>query len=233
MHERNFRLNCTLALSFAFIFFLLLLLLPACSAPPTRDDFKGTVISGEKQAPDFELTDQLGRPVSLRKDFDGKVVLLTFLYTECPDVCPIVANHLRDISELVEDDRSETAIVIVSVDPVGDRVDTALAFLERWRMADRWTYLVGDDAELKPIWEAYYIDPYIHGPGRGAGAIDRETEPADQSPSGGVSALVQQSGRIIHSAPIYVIDEQGIMRSLFTLPLEPQDVAHDMRLVRR
>ncbi len=164
----------------------------------------------------------------MRQDFVGKVVVLTFLYTECPDVCPIVANHLRDVALLMEEDGPDTTVVIVSVDPEGDTVDSALAYSERWQMTDRWTYLVGEEAELKEVWKAYYIDPYVHGPGR---ADSKSTPQVRGSGGGGVSALVEQTGRVIHSAPIYIIDAEGVMRSVLTLPLESEDVAHDIRLV--
>ena len=159
----------------------------------------GTPLKGDRQAQDFELTDQFGSTKSLRRDFAGKVVVLTFLYSQCPDVCPIVANHLRDVSEMLEGDSSQPAIVIVSVDPVGDTVESVHAYSERWQMADRWTYLVGDETALKEVWAAYYIDPYMHGPGS-AGAATEESA-AESRPSAGVSAIVEQSGRVIHSAP--------------------------------
>ena len=212
--------------AFALTLFALALSMLACAGPPSRDDFKGTALNGDVQAADFQLTDQFGNPTSL-EDFSGKVVLLTFLYTECPDVCPIVANHLRDASRLLADDAPDTAIVVVSVDPVRDSVDAALAYSERWEMTDGWTYLVGDEDALRPVWTAYYIDPYIHGPGKNAATA----APTRQAPAGGVSALVEASGRIIHSAPIYIIDADGIMRVAFTLPLQPEDLVHDVRLL--
>lgn len=200
----------------------------ACSSTPTREDFRGTVVSGDRQAQDFTLTDQFGASKSLKQDFAGKVVVLTFLYTECPDVCPIVANHLRDVARLMEEDGPDAAVVVVSVDPERDTVDSALAYSERWQMTDRWTYLVGEEIVLKEVWKAYYIDPYVHGPGR----ADTQNAPqVSGSGSGGVSALVEQTGRVIHSAPVYIIDAEGFMRSVFTLPLESEDVAHDVRLV--
>ena len=206
------------------------LMLLGCSAAPTSEDFKGTAISGERQAQDFLLTDQFGASKSLRRDFAGKTVALTFLYTDCPDVCPIVANHLRDISALLEDDASQTAIIIVSVDPARDTVDSAHAYSERWGMTDSWTYLVGDEDALSAVWKAYYIDPYIHGPGKSEARADSA---AKSGQGGGVSALAEQTGRVIHSAPIYIIDADGIMRSAFTLPLDPKDVAHDIQLISR
>ena len=200
-----------------------------CSSAPLPGDFRGTPFTDERQAEDFQLTDQFGNLVSLRDDYTGRVVVLTFLYTNCPDVCPIVANHLRDVAGLLEQDSFDTDIVVVSVDPEGDTVDAALAYSERWKMTDRWSFLTGDESTLKGVWGAYYIDPYLHGPGRSDS--NAKAKPTNDKSSGGVGALARESGLIIHSAPIYIIDANGAMRSAFTLPLEPQDVVHDIRLV--
>ena len=63
------------------------------SAGPPR--FDGTVLNPARPAPDFALRDQSGRVVRLSA-LHGKVVLVTFLYTHCPDVCPLISSHLND-----------------------------------------------------------------------------------------------------------------------------------------
>ncbi len=229
MPDMDRRLNPSLQPALLFAILFLLPLLSSCSSTPAPDEFRGTVFSDEREAQDFRLTDQFGRIRSLHQDFAGGVVVLTFLYTACPDVCPIVANHLRDISTLLEEDSSQVAIVIVSVDPEGDTVESVFDYSERWQMTNHWTYLTGDEASLKDVWKAYYIDPYIHGPSR---AETPDTASASfKAASGGVDALVEQTGLIIHSAPIYIIDADGKMRSAFTLPLASDDVMNDVRLV--
>ena len=208
---------------------LFALLVVGCSgSTPDFAEFKGTPFTSERPAPDFTLTDQFGKTRSLRKDFNDRVTLLTFLYTECPDVCPIVANHLRDISTILDDGAPDTAIVIVSVDPINDTVESAHAYAERWGMQERWTYLVGSEEDLTEVWHAYFIDPYEHGPGN---SEDGGEATHSGSQSGGTGGLERASRRVIHSAPIYVIDGDGMMRSAFTLPLAPEEVAHDVRLV--
>lgn len=205
---------------------LLLACLPAQADTPS---FEGTLLKGNTPAADFRLTNQFGESVSLQ-DFAGRVVLLTFLYTNCPDVCPIAANHLRNVSELLADDAPQTAIVVVSVDPEGDSVESVLAYSERWQMTENWSYLVGSEDVLRPVWEAYYIDPYLYGPGRDAETVSGSAAERPAS-KGGRSALAAESRRIIHSAPIYIIDAEGIMRVAFTLPFESEDLAHDVRLL--
>ena len=204
----------------------------ACARPIAPDSFKGTVLSANNPAPDFSLTDQFGRTASLA-DFRGKVVLLTFLYTSCPDVCPVAANHLREARQALSDEAGggDTAIVVVSVDPERDSVEAALAYSERWGMTEGWAYLTGGEDALRAVWDAYYIDPYLHGPGRDSAAASGGHSRAGQASGGGASALAAQSGRIIHSAPIYLIDAEGAMRVAFTLPFETADLVNDARLL--
>ena len=216
----------------------------SCAAPPAPEDFRGTALTENAAAADFRLTDQFGEAASLA-DFAGRVALVTFLYTDCPDVCPIVANHLRAAADALDADGADAAIIVISVDPQGDDVAAAREYSEHWGMAQRWRYLVGGEDDLRPIWAAYYIDPYLHGPARdepnerdkGAPGVapnpssDAATTPRRLTDGGGASALAAQTGRIIHSAPVYLIDGAGVMRVVFTLPFDPEDLAHDARLL--
>lgn len=220
----------SLRLRFAFLAPLPLALLLACAPSASPGSFEGTVLTANAPAADFRLTDQFGESVAL-SGFRGRVTLLTFLYTDCPDVCPIAANHLRQASRLLSEDGADVAIVVVSVDPEGDSVDAARAYSERWGMAERWSYLVGSEEALRPIWAAYYIDPYLHGPGRDGVSADSASSLPQAASGGGVGALAAQSGRIIHSAPIYLIDAAGIMRVVFTMPFETEDLVNDVRLL--
>lgn len=220
----------SLRLRFASLAPLPIALLLACASPPSPDSFEGTLLTANAPAADFRLTDQFGESVAL-SDFRGKVALLTFLYTDCPDVCPIAANHLRQASQLLSEDGPDAAIVVVSVDPEGDSVEAAHAYSERWGMAERWAYLVGSEDALRPIWAAYYIDPYLHGPGRNGTSTEAASAQPRAASGGGVGALAAQSGRIIHSAPIYLIDSAGVMRVVFTMPFETEDLVNDVRLL--
>ena len=110
-----------------------------CSGP---ESFEGTELSSKAPAASFRLQNQFDLPVSL-SDHTGKVVLLTFLYTNCPDICPIVAVNLRDVHRVLGDDAGDVALVAVSVDPERDSVQAAYAYSEKWQMTHRWDFLVG------------------------------------------------------------------------------------------
>ena len=105
---------------------------------------------------DFRLRDQDGRPVTLR-EFRGRVVVLTFMYTTCRDTCPLTATQIRGaLDELGRD----VPALAVSVDPVNDTPERARQFLfKRGLGHDRMRFLLGSRAQLQPIWKAYGIRP--------------------------------------------------------------------------
>ncbi len=214
----------------------------ACSSPET---FRGTELTARAPAISFTLTNQFSRSVSL-DDYRGKVVLLTFLYTSCPDICPLTTSNIREAYGLLESDAEELAMVVVSVDPEGDTVEEALAFSRRWQMTKRWDFLTGRRAELERIWRAYYIDPSVDSssaspeiptaaaqrPRTGGVALRQDTlgQPAPLAGSG--QALSSSKGYLVsHSSPVYLVDRAGLMRVVHTLPFEPAALAHDIRLL--
>ena len=203
------------------------LLLTACGPAVSEDDFNGTVLTNPDPAPDFQLVNQFDRPVSL-DDFADRVVVLTFLYTNCPDVCPIVTTQLRDTQVALGPDAEDVAFIAISTDPERDTVSAAHEYLGKWGLVDRWDYLVGDRGRLEPVWKEYFIDPVI--------------DPRDPLASGSPTPTPQARGAIdtlgseimeryliIHSAPVFLIDREGIRRVVFTPPLEPEKLAEDIR----
>src|SRR5262249_33878737 len=116
----------------------------------------GASINGQPPAPDFALTDQLGRPQQLSQ-LRGKPVALTFLYTNCPDVCPIIAANLHQTYRQLGAQASKVAMVAVTVDPEHDTTDQIRAFSDQRSLTDEWYFLTGQRADLEPIWRSYGI----------------------------------------------------------------------------
>ncbi|MBM3935228.1 MAG: SCO family protein [SAR202 cluster bacterium] len=204
---------------------ILLLILAACGGG-APESFKGTVLSPQFPAAAFELTDQHGDIVSMA-GLKGNVVALTFLYTSCTDICPIVAGELKKVDGFLGNDAEGVEIVAVSVDPKGDTVSAAQAYTERWGMDGKWKYLVGPEEALKPVWDAYSVAPAISG---------TPQAPAPTPAPGSVDSLrdgIAATYDIVHSAPVYLIDRQGTRRVIHTLPLDPEKVAADIRLLLR
>ena len=209
------------------------LLLVACGTSGTDGDllaeFRGTTLNPPQLASDFTFTDQFGDEVSL-SEHRGSVVILTFLYTYCPDVCPVVASHLTDVHEALStraDGGDAVKIIAVSVDPERDTVERAHEYSRQYGMLDEWTYLVGSEQALSETWADYYVAPAP------LVADSLETDPAGAD--GSADSLVEQIAAaytVNHQTPVYLIDRDGMMRSLFTLPFDPADVAADVRTLQ-
>ena len=205
---------------------LMVLAVVACAGP---EQFEGTELRSANPAAPFQLENQFGNRVSL-SDHTGQVVVLTFLYTSCPDICPLTTSHLRDADRILGEN-DDVEFMAVSVDAERDSVEAAHNYLEKWGKVDEWQFLVGDQAELSPVWRAYFIDP---APDAHSEGDEDDGHDGDDGPSEGAGGLEQEivdAYLVSHAAPVYLIDREGIMRVVFTLPFEPEAVAHDIRLL--
>jgi protein SCO1/2 len=149
-------------------------------------------------APNFALTDQYGKKVAL-ENFRGKPVVLTFLYTTCPDVCPLTAEYLHQSMEQLGADAAKVGIVAVSTDPQKDDVAAALRFSQQHRMENYWHYLVGTKDELSPIWSNYSV------------------------------AAQQLEKTVMHTSVIYFIDKEGRERTLIMDTFQPEQITHNLQ----
>ena len=117
--------------------------------------FEGAVMPEGLRAPDFTLTNQDGDTISMR-GFRGQPVIVTFLYTTCEDTCPVQAQTIRGaLDELGED----VPAIAIAVDPPRDTPDRARAFLSEQRALGRLDFVLGSRAELKRVWDGYYVRP--------------------------------------------------------------------------
>lgn len=211
---------------------LFLLAFAACSIDGEDASFFGTVIEDRRPAPEFRLTDQFGNTASMRQYGEDTVVVLTFLYTYCPDICPIVAQHIKSIQQSLSGDAANVSILVVSVDPARDTVERAMEYSEDWGMTPHWTFLVGREEELRPVWEAYAIAVSVDGEGLAGEASTARTE----GDARGVDALrseIASRYSVTHQAPIYLIDREWRIRLLHTLPIDPMEVVADIRALLR
>ena len=105
---------------------LLVLGLSACS--PERVQFQSIDITGADYAKGFTLTDHNGQSRSL-SDFKGKVVVLFFGYTQCPDVCPTSMAELAEVKRLLGPSGDKLQGVFVTVDPARDTTELLKAYM--------------------------------------------------------------------------------------------------------
>ena len=177
---------------------VVMLVLSAC-APAT---LAGTDL-GATAAPDFTLTDGMtGRAVTLSTQH-GQVVALTFLYTNCPDVCPLTASRFRSAQTELQADAGRVTFIAISVDPDRDTPQAVQTFSATHGLASNWFYLVGGRAQLSPVWAAYGI---------------------------GVQA---GSGTVTHNDAVYLIDKSGRERVLLHSEDLAADLANDLRALLR
>lgn len=124
---------------------------PNISAP-TTPRVGGAVISSKPAAPAISLRDDRGRRITLAQ-FRGTWVAVAFVYTHCPDVCPLIARSLNAALAKAPDLR----VVAVSVDPKGDTPAAVRAFIRAHRLRDTFHYLIGPRARLSPVWRAWHV----------------------------------------------------------------------------
>jgi protein SCO1 len=117
--------------------------------------FEGSVMPKGVRAPDFKLRNQDGELVSMR-ELRGRPVIVTFLYTTCDDTCPAQAQTVRGaLDDLGED----VPALAIAVDPPRDTPERAQAFLAKARALGRIDFVLGSRAELKPLWDGFFIRP--------------------------------------------------------------------------
>jgi protein SCO1/2 len=139
---------------------VILLTKPDTATGVGADGFAGALSSPDIPVRDFSLRDQDGKPASLR-EYRGRVVVLTFMYSTCQDTCPVTAVTIRGALDQVGHD---VPVLAVSVDPAHDTPDTAERFIVKQGMsAGRMRFLLGSRAQLQPIWKAYGIRPQGKG----------------------------------------------------------------------
>jgi protein SCO1/2 len=105
-----------------------LMLLGLCACSPERVQFQSIDITGAEYAKGFTLTDHNGQSRNL-SDFKGKVVVLFFGYTQCPDVCPTSMVELAEVKRLLGSDGEKLQGVFVTVDPARDTSELLKAYM--------------------------------------------------------------------------------------------------------
>jgi protein SCO1/2 len=164
--------------------------------------FEGGTISPMRKAPPLVGKDIDGKTVDIR-DLKGHPVLVTFVYANCPDVCPLIMSNLRKVREQT-DLGKQMRVIAVSVDPEGDTVPVVRTFLERRRVGGFVDYVVGDRAELEPVWKDWQVATQV---------------PKDNP------ELIE------HSALIYGVTASGKLATAYPVGFEPEAIVRDLDLL--
>jgi protein SCO1 len=178
---------------------------------------QGAVVTPPMPTYDFSLHDERNRQVRL-SDFRGKAVALTFLYTHCPDACPLTAQKLHQTRGQLGDLAPHVAFLAVSVDPAGDTPEAIQTFLSTHRVEGELSYLTGSYADLRRVWGYFLVSSDAKDPSATSKTASGAGSPA--SP-----ALVG------HSSIVHVIDPGGNLRVFLPGNFDPKDLATDLRIL--
>ncbi len=194
----NRRLWCQSVLS------LSLAALAGCNAQPGKPSFKNTDVTGADFAKDFALTDHNGRKVTLAS-FAGKIVVVFFGFTQCPDVCPTTMSEMAAVMANLGTRASEVQVLFITIDPERDTP----ALLKEYAPAFHPTFLglYGNAAETAATAKMFKIF-YQKVSGKTAGSYTMD-----------------------HSAGSYVFDKSGRVRLFLRHGAGPEPTAHDIKLL--
>jgi cytochrome oxidase Cu insertion factor (SCO1/SenC/PrrC family) len=136
----------------------------SAAADRTADPILALAIAGDSAsmdlpAPDFSLTDQAGRAVSLGS-LRGKVVLMTFLDPVCTTDCPVIAQELKQAGRMLGAQDARVELVAVVANPVYRSVAFTRAFDRQEGLASvpNWLYLTGSLSQLSQVWRHYGVE---------------------------------------------------------------------------
>jgi protein SCO1/2 len=181
----------------------LALLAGGCDAPPQPPAFTLTDITGAQFAREFQLTDHNGTPRTLA-DFKGKVVVIFFGFTHCPDACPTTMGELALVMKELGKDAGRLQVIFITVDPERDTPEVLSRYV--------------------PAFHPEFLG--LYGDAEATARTAREFKVLYQKqalPGGGYS--------VDHSAGSYIFDPAGRVRLFAQYGQGAQSLLHDIRLL--
>jgi protein SCO1/2 len=176
-----------------------LALLAACDSGPK---FRSTDITGANYGRELALTGHDGKPRTL-EDFRGKVVVLFFGYTHCPDVCPLTMAYTAQALKSLGKDAQRVQVLFVTVDPERDTPEVLSRYVPAFDPG--FLGLYGDEAATRKAAREF--------------KVFYEKRPAS----------VPGQYTVDHSAQSYVVDAKGRLRLFIRQDRIAEDLAHDLR----
>ncbi len=147
------------------------------------------ILAEARPIQDFDLTDQDGQSFRLNQ-LRGRVALVFFGFTNCPDVCPLAMQRMRQLEDSSEADLDDVAFVLISVDGERDTPDVMKAYLEPF--SPRFIGLTGEPGSIKAIAKEFSAAFYKESAFDGSGNYN-----------------------VTHSPQIFVLDSTGQLRAEF------------------
>ena len=169
---------------------------------PGQGPYRGSKPPARYELPRFSLRNYDGREV-VSADLHGRVVVLTFLDSQCTDVCPILASQIGGtIDRLSQAEREEVTAVAISTDPSEDTSASVRAFLRKQRALGRLLYLRGPESEMRSLWSEFQI-----------------------------LASLESGEDTVHSAPVRIYDRESVWVATLHagVDLNEANLLHDIR----
>jgi protein SCO1/2 len=129
---------------------------------------------------------------------------VTFLYTHCPDVCPLIASSLNTALRELGPRRDDVRVLAVSVDPKGDTPASVRRFARSHALLPQFRYLTGTTPQLTRVWRAY-----------------------------NVLAVARRADVVDHVAYTVLVDRSGRRRVLYDARVRASQIVHDVRYLLR
>jgi len=181
---------------------LCLLALSLTGCGPQRAEFQGTDITGVDWGKDFRLTDHHGQPRSLA-DFRGKVVVIFFGYTHCPDVCPTTLSEMAGVLKRLGPDAERVQVLFVTLDPARDTRELLAQYVPSFHPG--FLGLFGDEAATRETARDFKVFFQKQESGSRVGYT------------------------LDHAANTFVFDPAGRLRLLFGFGSGVDPIAHDIK----
>lgn len=179
----------------------------------------------------FSLIDQHGKQVN-DSDFRGRMMLVFFGFTHCPDICPVTVKNLSDVMGMLADKADQVAPVFITVDPERDTPSVMASYLSSFDA--RMIGLTGEHDKIKSVGDAYKA--YFAKSPVGGGAQDsREDDHTDMEESG----MAQEDHEhnhdhggdytMDHSGFVYLMDREGKYVTHFPYDASPATIVSTLR----
>ena len=178
-----------------------LLALSCAACGPAAPKFQGSDVTGVGFGHDFKLVDHNGKPRTLA-DFRGKVVVMFFGYTRCPDVCPTTMSELAAVMQQLGADAARVQVLFVTVDPERDTAELLSQYVPAFNPT--FLGLRGDAQATADVAKEFRI-LYQKQPGPTPGSYTMD-----------------------HSAGTFLFDPQGRLRVYMSYGQGPNAFAHDI-----
>ena len=182
---------------------LALVIAVALVAPGCEDASPPAPALETADAHDFTLSDQFGRPFRL-SDQRGRLVLLFFGYTHCPDVCPTTLSSWAKVESVLGDQADDVTFAFVTVDPQRDTPERLARHLAVF--SPRFLGLSGTREELARVYETFRVVP--------------ERVPIRPGAAGYL---------IDHSTRMFLIDQEGVLKRRFNYRKYPYEIAGELK----